>query len=94
MTIAAPLSSTLPQAVTSLKAVLSPASVAATPGYHFDNPENPTVKSPEPITVDSSRFLHVQGKHICLEGKPMVLRGACLGGWSEFSPNHTHRSGS
>ncbi|RSH92458.1 hypothetical protein EHS25_008874 [Saitozyma podzolica] len=98
MPVAAPLSSTLPQAVVaSLKAIPSPLSVAATPRYHFDNPEDPTIKSPAPLTVDSSRFLHVQGKHICLEGKPKVLRGACLGGWMMMEnfmtgfPGHEHQ---
>jgi hypothetical protein len=28
-------------------------------------------------------FLKVTGDHITLDGKPVVLKGAALGGWSE-----------
>jgi hypothetical protein len=30
-------------------------------------------------------FLQVQGEHIVRDGKPIVLKGAALGGWSESS---------
>jgi hypothetical protein len=51
--------------------------------YHFDNVENPTIPNPAPITADPSKFLKVAGSDVTLDGKPILLRGACLGGWSE-----------
>ena len=33
------------------------------------------------MTVDSSNYLKVQGEYITLHDKPIILKGAGLGGW-------------
>ena len=57
---------------------------AATDGYHFDNPTNPTIVSPAPLTVNRQDVLQVKGPNIVKENEPILLRGTCLGGWSEL----------
>ncbi len=51
-------------------------SSSESPIAQFSNMSN-SVKEP-------SDFLKVQGDAIVLEGKPVILRGAGLGGWSEL----------
>lgn len=37
------------------------------------------------MTGDAQSFLKVEGGHIVRDGKPIVLKGAGLGGWSELA---------
>ena len=52
--------------------------------YTPDNVAFPTIPDPAPITADLAKILRVEGDQITLDGEPIVMRGACLGGWSRF----------
>jgi hypothetical protein len=52
-------------------------------GYHFDNADNPTIKSPKPLSVSQYEVPQVVGSNIVVHGQPILLRGTCLGVWSE-----------
>lgn len=38
------------------------------------------------MTKSATEFLKVEGKNIVVDGKPIILKGAGLGGWSESFP--------
>jgi len=53
------------------------------PKYRPDNILNPTIPHPSPLHVTRQDVLEVRGPQIIRNGVPILLRGACLGGWSE-----------